>query len=52
MSSLLLKSPEQIAQARQAVDAFGQVTALLDQLSWINRELLRRQEPLNPQAQP
>jgi hypothetical protein len=52
MSSLLLKSPEQIAHARQAVAAFTGVAELLDQLSWINLELLRRQEPLSPQDPP
>jgi hypothetical protein len=52
MSSLLLKSPEQIAQARKAVAAFASVADLMDQLSWINLELLRRQEPLNPQDTP
>jgi hypothetical protein len=52
MSSLLLKSPEQIAQARQAVAAFASVVDILDQLSWINLELLRRKEQLNPQDTP
>ena len=52
MSSLLLKSPEQVAQARQAVAAFASVADILDQLSWINLELLRRKEPLNPQDTP
>ncbi|HNR70503.1 MAG TPA: hypothetical protein PLV05_09625 [Verrucomicrobiota bacterium] len=46
MSSLLLKSDAQITQARQAVQAYRQVLAALDQLSWINLELLRRDEPL------
>jgi hypothetical protein len=52
MSSLLLKSPEQIAQARQAVAAFASVADILDQLSRINLELLRRKEQLNPQDAP
>ena len=52
MSSLLLKSPEQVAQARQAVAAFASVADTLDQLSWINLELLRRKEPLHPQDAP
>ena len=52
MSSLLLKSPEQVAQARQAVAAFASVADILDQLSWINLELLRRKEQLNPQDAP
>jgi hypothetical protein len=46
MQSLLLKSPDQIEQARQSVAAYAQVLQVLDQLSQINRELLRRGEPL------
>jgi hypothetical protein len=46
MQSLLLKSPEQISQARQSVAAYARVLARLDQLSQINHELLRRGEPL------
>ena len=46
MQSLLLKSPEQIAQARQSVGAYAQVLETLDQVSQINQELLRRGEPL------
>ena len=46
MQSLLLKSPAQIDQARQSVTAYAQVLQVLDQLSQINHELLRRGEPL------
>jgi hypothetical protein len=44
-SSVLLKSEAQIAHARQAVQAYRQFLEGLDQLSWINLELLRRDEP-------
>ena len=47
MSSPLLKSDAQITQARQAVQAYRQLLEALDQLSWINLELLRRDEPLS-----
>ncbi len=46
MQSLLLKSPDQIEQARQSVAAYAQVQQVLDELSQINHELLRRGEPL------
>jgi hypothetical protein len=46
MQSLLLKSPEQITQARQSVAAYARVLEVLDQISQINHELLRRGEPL------
>jgi len=46
LQSLLLKSPDQIAQARQSVAAYAQVVQGLDQISQINHELLRRGEPL------
>jgi hypothetical protein len=46
MQSLLLKSPDQLDQARQGVAAYAQVQEVLDQISQINRELLRRGEPL------
>lgn len=52
MSSLLLKSEVQITQARQAVQAYRQVLETLDQLSWINLELLRRDEPLLAEPSP
>jgi hypothetical protein len=46
MQSLLLKSPEQIDQARLSVAAYAQLLQVLDQISQINHELLRRGEPL------
>ncbi len=46
IQSLLLKSPDQIDQARQGVDAYAQVQRVLDEISQINQELLRRGEPL------
>ena len=46
IQSLLLKSPDQIDQARQGVDAYAQVQGVLDEISQINHELLRRGEPL------
>ena len=46
MQSLLLKSPDQIEQARQSVTAYAHVLEVLDQISQINHELLRRGEPL------
>jgi hypothetical protein len=52
MSSLLLKSDTQLTQARQAVQAYRQLLETLDQLSWINLELLRRGEPLAGEPAP
>ena len=52
MSSLLLKSDAQVTQARQAIQAYHQVLEILDQLSWINLELLRRDEPLSGEPTP
>ena len=46
MQSLLLKSPDQVEQARQSVTAYARVLEMLDQISQINQELLRRGEPL------
>ena len=46
MQSLLLKSPGQIDQARQSLAAYARVQQVLDQISQINHELLRRGEPL------
>jgi len=46
MQSLLLKSPEQVDQARHSLAAYVQVQETLDQISQINHELLRRGEPL------
>jgi hypothetical protein len=52
MSSLLLKSEAQLAQARQAVQAYRHLLETLDQLSWLNLELLRRGEALAGEAAP
>ena len=46
MQSLLLKSQDQIDQARQSVAAFARALEVLDEFSQINHELLRRGEPL------
>jgi hypothetical protein len=46
MQSLLLKSPAQVDQARHSVAAYAQVQQVLDDISQINHELLRRGEPL------
>jgi hypothetical protein len=46
MQSLLLKSPDQIEQARHSLAAYAQVQQVLDQISQINHELLRRGQPL------
>ena len=46
MQSLLLKSPDQVEQARQSLAAYAQVQQLLDEISQINHELLRRGDPL------
>jgi hypothetical protein len=46
MQSLLLKSQDQIDQARQSVAAFARAQEVLDEISQINHELLRRGEPL------
>ena len=46
MQSLLLKSPDQVDQARLSLAAYSRVQELLDQISQINHELLRRGESL------
>ena len=46
MQSLLLKSPDQVEQARRSVGAYAEALEALDQISQINQELLRRGEPL------
>jgi hypothetical protein len=46
MQSLLLKSPDQVQQARHSLAAYARVQEVLDQISQINHELLRRGEPL------
>ena len=44
--TLLLKSPEQIDQARQGLSAYAQIQDVVDEISQINYELVRRKEPL------
>ena len=46
LQSLLLKSTDQVEQARHSLAAYAQVQEVLDQISQINHELLRRGEPL------
>ena len=46
VQSLLLKSPDQVDQARRGLAAYAQTLEGLDELSQINYELLRRGEPL------
>ncbi len=46
MRTLLLKEPAHIRQGRQCVEAYQKLLESLDQLSWINWELLRRGEAL------
>ena len=46
MQSLLLKSPDQVDQARHSLAAYAQVQEVLDEISQINHELLRRGEAL------
>jgi uncharacterized protein DUF6788 len=46
MRTLLLKERSQIAHGRQGVAAYQKLLEQLDQLSWINWELLRRGDPL------
>ncbi|MCL5096817.1 MAG: hypothetical protein M1608_04685 [Candidatus Omnitrophica bacterium] len=46
VQSLLLKSSDQVDQARQSLAAYAQVQEVLDQISQINHELLRRGESL------
>jgi hypothetical protein len=46
IQSLLLKSEAQIEQARQSLAAYTQAQEVLDEISQINYELLRRGQPL------
>jgi len=46
VQSLLLKTPNQVEQARQSLAAYAQLQEHLDQISQINHELLRRGAPL------
>ena len=50
VQSLLLKSEDQIEQARQSLAAYAQAQEALDEISQINYELLRRGEPLGGRA--
>ena len=49
MRTRLLKEPAQILQGRRSVEAYQELLESLDQLSWINWELLRRGSPLQTQ---
>ena len=46
LQSLLLKSQDQVEQARQSLLAYTQAQEVLDEISQINYELLRRGESL------
>src|SRR5512137_1590032 len=46
LQSLLLKSQDQVDQARQSLAAYTQAQEVLDEISQINYELLRRGESL------
>lgn len=48
--SLLLKSQDQILQARQGLAAYARLVEVLDEICQINYELLRRGEPLGGAA--
>jgi hypothetical protein len=50
IQSLLLKSQDQIDHARHGLAAFAQAQEILDEISQINYELLRRGEPLGGPA--
>jgi len=47
MRTLLLKGQAQVLQGRHGVEAYQQLLESLDQLSWINWELLRRGDRLH-----
>ena len=47
VAKFLLKTPSQQAQAKQGVAHYRLLQELLEELSQINAELLRRQEPLD-----
>lgn len=46
VQSLLLKSQHQVDSARQGLAAYAQAQEVLDEISQINYELLRRDKPL------
>ena len=48
--TFLLKSPEQLDQARQALEAYAQAEEILDEISQLNYELLLRNQPLRPSS--
>ncbi len=48
--SLLLKSDAQVEHARHGLAAYAQARDVLDEISQINYELLRRGEPIAPPA--
>ncbi len=50
IQSLFLKSQDQIDQARQSLAAYAQAQEILDEISQINYQLLRRGEPLGGSA--
>lgn len=50
LQTLLLKSPEEIEQARQGLAAYAQLQERLDEISQINYQLLRRGEELGGSA--
>jgi hypothetical protein len=47
VKKFLLKGPEQQQRARQGITHFNELYELLEELSQINGELLRREEPLS-----
>lgn len=47
VKKFLLKGPEQQQRARQGIAHFNELYELLEELSQINGELLRRDEPLS-----
>lgn len=47
VKKFLLKGPEQQQRARQGIAHFNELYELLEELSQINGELLRRDEPLH-----
>jgi hypothetical protein len=46
MNKFMLKTPTQLQAAKEGVDHFHQLQEQLEELSQINAELLRREEPL------
>ena len=50
VKKFLLKEPEQQQRAQRGIAHFNQLYEMLEELSQINSELLRRNEPLEEQA--